>query len=87
MFTAESGWMIFACGFRLVPGKHDPLRAGISSLDGVSSDDVLQGLADKLATLLVPKRAIGWELEQLEEATRRLAISRTTSDSDDESTE
>lgn len=85
MFTAESGWMIFACGFRLVPGKHNPLHAGISSLDGVSSDDVLQGLADKLATLLVPKRVIGWELEQLEDATR-FAISRT-SDSDDESTE
>jgi len=50
-----------------------------------ASDDVLQGLADKLATLLVPKTAIGWELEQLEEATRS-AVCRT-SDSDDESTE
>lgn len=86
MFTAESGWMTFACGFRLVPGKHDAhTTPAISSLDGVSSDDVLQGLADKLATLLVPKTAIGWELVKLEEATRS-AVCRT-SDSDDESTE
>jgi len=55
------------------------------SLDGVLSDDVLQGLAGKLATLQVPKSTIGWELEQLEEATR-FAVCRT-SDSDDESTE
>ncbi|KAF8559624.1 SHQ1-domain-containing protein [Imleria badia] len=50
-----------------------------------ASDNVLHGLADKLATLLVPKYAVGWELEQLEEATR-FAVCRT-SDSDDESTE
>lgn len=55
------------------------------NLDGIFSDNVLQGLAAKLATLQVPKCAIGWELEQLEEATR-FANCRT-SDSDDESTE
>ncbi|KAF8136403.1 SHQ1 protein-domain-containing protein [Boletus edulis] len=50
-----------------------------------ASDNVLQGLADKLTTLLLPKEAIGWELEQLEEATRFAAC--RTSDSDDESIE
>lgn len=84
MFIAESGWMIFACGFRLLPGKHDPVYACLD-LDGTSSDNVLRELADKLTTLLVPKKAIGWELEQLEEAARIAACS--TSDSDDESTE
>lgn len=84
MFTAESGWMIFACGFRLVLGKHVPVHVRLPS-DGLSSDNALRGLGDKLATLLVPKYAIGWELEQLEEVTQ-LAVCRT-SDSDDESTE
>ncbi|KAN0077242.1 SHQ1 domain containing protein [Tylopilus felleus] len=50
-----------------------------------ASDTILHELADKLATLLIPKNTIGWELEQLE-AAARLAACRT-SDSDDESTE
>lgn len=56
-----------------------------SNLDGVSSDNVLQGLGGKLATLPIPKWVIGWELEQLEEATQ--IADYKTSDSDDESTE
>lgn len=55
-----------------------------SNLDGVSSDDVLRGLGGQLATLVIPKYMIGWELEQLEEATQ-IAYCQT-SDSDDEST-
>ncbi|KAH0830611.1 SHQ1 protein-domain-containing protein [Lanmaoa asiatica] len=54
-------------------------------IQSCASDNVLEGLAGKLATLLIPKCAIGWELEQLEEAAR-FAVCRT-SDSDDESTE
>lgn len=84
MFTAESGWTTFVCGFRPVQGKHDLVYAALRSQWG-SSDNVLQGLGDRLATLVVAKHAIGWELEQVEEATETAVC--TTSDSDDESTE
>lgn len=83
MFTAESGWTTFACGFRLVQGKRAKSTSH-SDLDRVSSGDVLRRLGGKLATLLVPKYTIGWELEQLEEAAQ-LMVSKD-SDSDDEST-
>ncbi|KIJ17456.1 hypothetical protein PAXINDRAFT_168113 [Paxillus involutus ATCC 200175] len=49
-----------------------------------ASDIVLQEVAKQLASLAVPKSAIGWDLERLEEATR--LVSRRESDSDDEST-
>ncbi|KIK97085.1 hypothetical protein PAXRUDRAFT_825299 [Paxillus rubicundulus Ve08.2h10] len=49
-----------------------------------TSDTVLEEVAKQLASLAVPKSAIGWDLERLEEATR--LVSRGESDSDDEST-
>ncbi|KAF9246474.1 SHQ1 protein-domain-containing protein [Melanogaster broomeanus] len=51
-----------------------------------ASDDVLQEVAKKLATLPIPKYAIGWDLEKLEEATE-LVSCREESDSDDDSIE
>ncbi|KAF9227865.1 SHQ1-domain-containing protein [Gyrodon lividus] len=49
-----------------------------------ASDTVLQEVGKKVATVFIPKSAIGWDLEQLEEATR--LVSRRENDSDDEST-
>ncbi|KAG9318529.1 SHQ1 protein-domain-containing protein [Chiua virens] len=50
-----------------------------------ASDNVLQQLAGRLDALQIAKHVVGWELEQLEEATRFAACK--SSDSDDESTE
>lgn len=50
-----------------------------------SSDAILKQMGDKLDRLIVPKSAIGWDLERLEETTR-LAGDRE-GDSDDESSE
>ncbi|KAG6335151.1 hypothetical protein ID866_3935 [Astraeus odoratus] len=50
-----------------------------------ASDGILKQIGKRLDALIVPKAAIGWELEQLEEATR-LAANRG-SDSDDETFE
>lgn len=50
-----------------------------------ASDAVLVRIGEKLDALRVPKSAIGWDLEELEEATR-FAVDRD-SDSDDESVE
>ncbi|KIM65318.1 hypothetical protein SCLCIDRAFT_113206 [Scleroderma citrinum Foug A] len=50
-----------------------------------ASDAILKQMGDKLDRLIVPKSAIGWDLERLEETTR-LAGDRE-GDSDDESSE
>lgn len=54
-------------------------------IQGGASDVVLTRIGEKLDALKVPKSAVGWDLEELEEATR-LAVNRD-SDSDDESIE
>ncbi|KIJ69343.1 hypothetical protein HYDPIDRAFT_105936 [Hydnomerulius pinastri MD-312] len=50
-----------------------------------TSDTALQDMGQKLGMLTVPKSEIGWDLEQLEDATR--LVSDRESDSDDESEE
>ncbi|KAI6022711.1 SHQ1 protein-domain-containing protein [Pisolithus marmoratus] len=50
-----------------------------------ASDAVLTQIGEKLDALIVPKSAIGWDLEDLEEATRLVVDG--DSDSDDESIE
>lgn len=47
------------------------------------SDEVLADIGKKLKSLDIERSLIGWELEELEEATRQNDLSRE-SDSDDE---
>ncbi|KAK7052551.1 SHQ1-domain-containing protein [Favolaschia claudopus] len=57
-----------------------------ASASGLHSDDALCEMGTALRGLQVPKRSIGWDLEELEDATRQVQQTREA-DSDDESEE
>jgi len=49
-----------------------------------ASDDTLEGLGEEVRKLKMEKSSIGWQLEELEEATRAVAGGWTSSDFDDQ---
>ncbi|KAF9519902.1 hypothetical protein BS47DRAFT_1374939 [Hydnum rufescens UP504] len=51
-----------------------------------ANDSTLESLGEEVRTLTMEKSAIGWQLEQLESATRAVAAGWTPSDSDSDST-
>jgi len=77
-------WLEDFCVWIQTCARFAPIELRPPFLIKLSSDIVLQEVAKQLASLAVPKSAIGWDLERLEEATR--LVSRRESDSDDEST-
>jgi len=92
MCIARSGWMTIVSGSNLARSKSiiyhwgSALRQLVcaqTTLPGApNSDSTLESLGEEVGKLRMEKSSSGWQLEQLESATRAVADGWTSSDSD-----